>query len=127
MQNWYRKNKYHAHKTECNGILFDSKHEAARYMVLNDRLQKGEISDLELQKRFELTPSIRAEYRGPDGKVMKGRVIERPSYYIADFVYKDSYGNTVVEDVKSPATRTPVYVLKRKLMLYKYGIQIREV
>ena len=34
---------------------------------------------------------------------------------------------TVVEDVKSRATRTREYIIKRKLMLEKYNIEIREV
>ena len=33
----------------------------------------------------------------------------------------------VVEDVKSRATRTKEYIIKRKLMLEKYNIEIREV
>ena len=37
-------------------------------------------------------------------------------------------GELVVEDVKSPATReNGVYIIKRKLMLQKYGIRIKEV
>ena len=55
-----------------------------------------------------------------------GKVVERAATYIADFVYTEN-GKTVVEDVKSPATRTDVYKLKKKLMLYKFGIEIREV
>ena len=57
----------------------------------------------------------------------KGKVIEKPVTYFADFVYTDEHGNTVVEDAKSPATRTPAYVIKRKLMLSIDGIRIREV
>ena len=37
-------------------------------------------------------------------------------------------GKIVVEDVKSPRTRkNPEYIIKRKLMLERYGITIREV
>ena len=50
---------------------------------------------------------------------------ERPVDYIADFVYRDKDGNEVVEDVKG--VRTRVYVIKRKLMLWRHGIRIREV
>ena len=39
-----------------------------------------------------------------------------------------SRGKIVVEDVKSPRTRkNPEYIIKRKLMLERYGITIREV
>ncbi|MFX7845371.1 hypothetical protein ABTK14_24240 [Acinetobacter baumannii] len=43
---------------------------------------------------------------------------------MADFVYKDANGNTVVEDTKG--VRTKEYILKRKLMLRVYGIRITE-
>lgn len=57
-----------------------------------------------------------------------GRVIERPVVYVADFKYWDNRtGEVVVEDVKSPATKTPQYVIKRKLMLFRFGIIVKEV
>lgn len=125
---WYGRSKYNAHKVFINGIKFDSKKEADRYLELKALEQAGEISNLTLQKRYELTPEVREpDIIGPKGGVKKGRVVELPSYYIADFVYKDVDGNTVVEDVKSPATKTPQYILKRKMMLYRYGIRISEV
>ena len=45
--------------------------------------------------------------------------------YIADFRYKDHEGETVVEDTKG--VKTPVWIIKRKLMLRVHGIRIREV
>ena len=45
--------------------------------------------------------------------------------YIADFRYVDHEGNVVVEDTKG--VKTPVYILKRKLMLRVHGIRVREV
>ena len=75
----------------------------------------GVISGLQRQVRYELLPSQKVD----------GKVVERPVHYIADFVYQEN-GQTVVEDIKSPATKTPVYVVKRKLMLQKHGIRIRE-
>lgn len=111
--------KYYAKRTEYHGICFDSAKEARRYAEL-DLLQKaGEISDLQRQVKYELIPT----QRDPETH----KVIERPCSYYADFVYKDKNGETVVEDVKSRATQTPQYRIKRKLMLEKYGIQIREV
>jgi hypothetical protein len=57
--------------------------------------------------------------------------------YIADHVYMERVINRVtrhqeawrevIEDVKSEATKTPVYLLKKKLMKAIYGIEIREV
>ena len=43
----------------------------------------------------------------------------------ADFVYTDADGRTVVEDVKG--FRTKEYLIRRKLMLFRYGIRIQEV
>ena len=45
--------------------------------------------------------------------------------YVADFVYLDEQGKTVVEDAKG--VRTKDYIIKRKLMLWLHNIRIREV
>lgn len=111
-------NKYGAKKTEVDGIKFDSKHEAMRYIELKYLQRIGEIRDLELQKSFELLPA----QKGEDGKIK-----ERAVRYVADFVYFNKDGNLVVEDAKSKATRTDVYLLKRKMMRYFKGIEIMEV
>lgn len=50
--------------------------------------------------------------------------------YVADFVYTDTRTNlTVVEDVKGyrDGGAYRVFVIKRKLMLQRFGIQIKEV
>lgn len=108
--------KYGNRKTEIDGILFDSAKEARRYAELKLMERTGEISDLRRQVKFELTPSIR------EG----GKVIERASHYVADFVYLDRRtGKIVVEDVKGK--RTPEYILKRKYMLAINKIRIKEV
>ena len=79
-----------------------------------------EVSELRRQIKYELLPSQR----------VGGKCVERPLYYIADFVYTQD-GETVVEDVKGyrdPASAGYAkYVIKRKLMLYRYGIRVREV
>ena len=49
---------------------------------------------------------------------------ERACKYIADFVYIEN-GKQIVEDTKG--VKTPLYVVKRKLMLWVHGIKIREV
>lgn len=111
------KTKYGNRKCSWNGIGFDSEHERERYMVLWDEQQRGKISHLRTQVRFELIPAKRIE----------GKVAERACFYIADFVYMKS-GEMVVEDAKSEITRkNPTYIIKRKLMLDKFGIRIREV
>ena len=49
--------------------------------------------------------------------------------YVADFVYYDIFkGQKIVEDVKSEATKTQVYKLKKKLFEYRYPeLEIKEV
>jgi len=118
-------NKYNAKKTVIDGIEFDSKKEARRYAVLKAREEAGEISGLKRQVEFILIP----EQREPDtvgsrGGIHKGKLLEKKVSYIADFVYSEN-GNLVVEDAKG--MRLPDYVIKRKLLLYIHGIQIREV
>ena len=124
--------KFNAQKVVIDGIQFDSKHEAARYCELR-LLQKGKvISDLRLQVEFELIPNQYAteERYGKNGQRLKDKqvLLERKCSYIADFVYTlNETGETVVEDAKSPITRTPEYKIKKKLLLQKYGIRIKEV
>jgi hypothetical protein len=43
-----------------------------------------------------------------------------------DFTYTEN-GQLVAEDVKSKASKTQQYVLRRKLLLDRHGIRIREV
>jgi hypothetical protein len=58
--------------------------------------------------------------------IYKHKVIESKAVYTADFVYKQD-DKLVVEDCKSDITRKePDYVLRRKLMLYRYKIKILE-
>lgn len=106
--------KYHAKKTELDGITFDSRKEADRYAELKLLERSGMIHNLRRQVRYELIPAQKKD----------GKTIERACHYIADFVYEEN-GKTVVEDVKG--FRTKEYVLKRKLMLQVHGIEVREV
>lgn len=120
-------NKYFNKKVKVNGIVFDSKKEAMRYLYLFSLQRKGIIKDLERQKSFVLIPAQREpEIRLKNGKNKQGRVIEREIRYIADFVYKMACsGEIVVEDTKGVKTKD--YILKRKMMLYFYGIKIKEI
>ena len=110
--------KYGNKKTIVDGIAFDSAKEANRWSELKLLERAGEISFLERQASYVLIPK----------QVRDGRMVERPVVYKADFVYVDNKTNrTIVEDVKSEATKTKEYVIKRKLMLYTQGIRIKEV
>ena len=120
-------NKYHAKKVTVNGITFDSQREARRYKELLLLERAGKISALQRQARFTLIPTQR-EFSceiGKNGCFKKGKVLERPVIYVADFVYENEQGAQVVEDTKG--MKTPEYIIKRKLMLERWGIRIREV
>lgn len=121
--------KYHNRKVIVDGIKFDSKKESGRYAELKLLEQAGKIQDLQLQVPFELIPTQREpDSIGPRGGVIRGRILERECCYYADFVYFDRELNvTVVEDVKGQHKRLPEYVIKRKLMLWRYGIKIMEI
>lgn len=113
-----KKSKYGNRVTYVNGVKFDSAREAERYTVLMIRFGAGEIEKLKLQPEFTITES----YRMPDGRLVKAQ------RYRADFSYVDkATGELVVEDVKSEATKTRVFINKAKLLYELYGIDIKVV
>lgn len=124
--------KYGNRKITLDGIIFDSKREAQRYAELKLLLRAGQISDLQLQVRFELLP---AQYETSDavytkgarkGQSKRGRCIEKSVVYLADFVYTEN-GRRIAEDAKG--LRTKDYIIKRKLFRLRYGTEyiFREV
>ena len=125
---WYRQNKYKNTKTIVDGITFDSRKEAARYKELKLLEAAGEISNLERQVKFVLIPTQRElDFVGVRGGIKKGKVIEKECSYLADFVYIRD-GEVIVEDVKGYKNGSAynIFKIKRKLMLYLYGIKIVE-
>ena len=105
-----KKNKFKAIKTEVSGITFDSQKEARQFGELQLLVRAGQIRNLERQPEFIL--------------VVGGQVICK---YYADFAYFEN-NKRVVEDVKSQPTKTPVYRLKRRLLLaLNPGLDHREV
>lgn len=102
-------NKFHAQKTVVDGVTYDSKKEGKRAIELEYLQRAGKIKNLERQKRFIL----QEEYINNEGQKI------RPISYLADYYYEEN-GQKVVEDVKSPATRTQVYMLKKKIFQFKY-------
>lgn len=118
--------KYHNEPVMVNGIHFDSKKEANRFMVLMSMQSRGLIRGLKLQAQYTLQES----YITDTGE----RV--RAIRYVADFAYEratepDCTGTVhwlpVVEDVKSRATRTAKYEMKKKLLRERFGLAITEV
>jgi hypothetical protein len=96
--------KYGAKKTIINGLRFDSKLEATRWLMLCDMQKKKEIQFLNRQRTFVL------EAHGKE--ICK---------YVADFVYTTPDG-LVVEDAKGILTRD--FALKAKLFKAQYGFDI---
>lgn len=133
-----KKNKYHNIPDSRQGaereIKFKSRKEARRYDELMLMLKSGQIQELKLQPQFTLQEA----YTTPEGKRVRAiRYDADFSYYIlqTELLVVDGGGSTkseeewkyVVEDVKSKATKTRVYALKKKLLREKYGIDIVEV
>lgn len=128
-------NKYHNRKIEINGIRFDSRKEAQRYVQLMHAMRVGAIRDLRLQVDFTLQEAY-TDWHGNRIRAIR---------YRADFTYQltgdfpasisaedrelwrryiESGKETVVEDVKG--VKTQAYKLKEKLMAKK-GVSIREI
>jgi hypothetical protein len=106
----FTRNKYNAIKQTYNGEIFDSKKELNRFMELEILLRAREISDLEVHPKFDL--------------MVNGVKIGR---YTADFRYKKG-SDFIVEDVKSRATKTRDYVLRKKILAtYDPPVIITEV
>ena len=136
-----RRSKLGNTKVAVDGIEFDSKREARRYSELRMLERAGNITDLRLQVEYELIPGHyeveptgEVYKRGENkGKPKTKRVcIEHPVFYVADFCYTDTEsGKEIVEDAKGyrdPNSATyKVFVIKRKLMLWRYGIKVPEV
>ena len=145
--------KYHNSPTERiapsgNVLHFDSQKEARRYDTLISLQNQGQIRDLRLQVDFTLQEA----YTDPEGRRVRAIRYRADFTYLErvqdDFGCApnrdveiatsaqnepprndkfDSAWRKVVEDVKSAATKTRVYEVKKKLLREKFGYEIREV
>lgn len=113
-----KENKYHNKKTIVDGIEFDSRLEATRYTQLKILQRAGEIKALQIQVPYVLIP----------GYIKNGKKV-RPLKYLADFTYYDcKKEKLIIEDVKSTATRTKEYKLKKKLFEWRFpDLEITEI
>lgn len=122
--------KYGNRKTVVDGITFDSKKEANRFRELQLLERAGKKTALQRQVKYVLIPTQREfsneiyKKGAHQGHFKPGKVLEKECSYIADFAYIQD-GAYVVEDTKG--VRTEAYKIKRKLMLERYGIKVREV
>jgi hypothetical protein len=103
-----RPHKYGAKAVTIDGIRFASTKEGKRYAELKLLAKAGEINSLTLQPEF-------------DFKVNGKKIFT----YVADFSYFDRKDREIIEDVKG--VRTPVYLLKKKLIESYHDIEITEI
>lgn len=111
---YQKTNKYFNVICKYNGITFHSKKEKNYYLKLKMLQKAGKIKDLKLQVPFVLIETFKVDDR-----------TYRKTKYLADFTYLDDKDKLHVVDVKG--FRTKEYELKKKLMAWKYGIEIEEV
>lgn len=122
--------KYHSRKITADGVTYDSVKEYRRFKELSLLERAGAIQNLQRQVKYVLIPAQREFCNEIYTKGRKkgcfkpGKLLEKECSYIADFVYTQN-GEIVVEDTKG--FRTKDYIIKRKLMLWVHGIQIKEV
>ena len=108
---------------------YDSELEWSRFIFLSNRQKEGEISGLRRQVEYLLIPAqYGTEIRHLKTKDKEVRVLlERPCSYIADFVYERN-GKTIVEDCKgAKAIITETAKIKKKLLLWVHGIELRYI
>ena len=106
-----KRNKFGAKKTTIDGLVFDSKWEGATWCNLKIRERVGEIIGLQRQIPFDL--------------IVNGHHV---TTYVADFVWTETAtGERVVADAKSPATLTPEFRIKAKLLEALHGIVIQPI
>lgn len=121
--------RYNHTTVEVDGLKFDSKKEYQRYLFLKDAEDKGLITDLRTQVKFELIPAVTEEYveHLKTKDKIKTRTLQLAITWTADFVYLKN-GEEVIEDVKpSKFLLSDRFVIKEKLFFWKYRKKIRLV
>lgn len=107
--------KYRNEPCDYQGQHFDSRREMRRYKILLLEMKAGVIRELRVHTSWDL-------------HIVGGIKLAR---YTDDFDYMTqdgSFGEFIVEDVKSPQTRkTTDYRLRKAWMKLEYGIVIREI
>jgi hypothetical protein len=105
-----KRQKYNAKRVLLDGICFDSKAESRYYAELKIRERQGEVTDIELQRRFDL--------------MVNGSLA---AVYVADFCFFDRLTRCRrVVDVKgAPVTRD--FRIKQNLMKSIFAIDVEVV
>ena len=108
--------KYRNIKSAVGDLKFDSRKEAREYLRLKALQERGDITSLKCQVKFDFPIN---------GKPLRFVDSNRIMRYVADFEYFDMYGNRKVVDVKGFKTRD--YLIKKALMMACHGILVEEV
>ena len=104
-----RRSKYGNHRVFAHNRWWDSEHELGVYEELLLRVKAGELKCVICQVKFDLLEKEKMQY-------------------VADFVTVRPDMTIEVLDAKSEATKkNQVYLLKKKLMRERWGIEIQEV
>lgn len=104
--------KYRNTKVQHEGRTFDSRRELKRYLDLAILQAAGEIADLECQPVYEL-------------HAVGG---QKCGKFTPDFSYRVvKTGEVIVEDVKSPVSRTTAYRLRKRWLEAEYDLRLKEV
>ena len=98
------RHKFNAVRVEYDNIKFPSKKECLRYKQLKELQKSKEVAFFLRQVPFHLEGGVK---------------------YISDFVVFWSDGNVTIEDVKG--MKTPIYIMKKKLVEASYPIKITEI
>lgn len=121
--------KYRNKRVAVDEITFDSKKESRIYLDLKAQKETGEIKDFKMQVPFELIPNQKEIVTAFDKKgrpIQKERVVELAIKYLADFVVYHNDGEVTVVDAKG-FQGNQVWILKRKLLLFRHGLKIKVV
>ena len=100
-----KRSKYGNRRTLYEGVMFDSQKEASRAVELDMLKRAGEVICWTPHVVFPLSAGVK---------------------YEADFVIVYADWHVEVEDVKSDATKTQAYRIKKKLFAERYGREIVE-
>jgi len=113
-----RPQKYHAVSVVQDGIRFGSLKEARRYQELVLMQAAGIVRNLEPHPAFDLW------VLAPNGEVVSVGTYTADAKYDLDV---DGTWQTIVEDTKSPPSRTEAYRLRKRIVEAIYGIRVTEV
>lgn len=96
--------KFHAQRTEVNGVKFSSKREAKYYSELQLAKKSGELLFFLRQVPFHLAGGVR---------------------YVCDFA--EFWKNGEVRFVDTKGFKTPMYIAKKKMVESLYPVTITEL